>query len=788
MPVSERYNPQINLISRILIALLLILISFRPPDLAFSIGIDSPLRWVFNYLFETGLGQGIHIIFPHGPLVFFSYPMHANLLVAYIVTGLLQFGMIFGLFELCRTYNKKDALLPILLSVVLLNLLGFLLLILVNIIILYLNYFNNEKNYYKYLGLILTVFACYVKAYVATISVAISVSFLILEYSRNKNWISLARDSVLFFVTLYLTWFIMYQTLEGFFHYFIGMLNLASDNSAAAAYYPDNNWMLIIIFLLCIIPIPFIQRNREGRYFGLLLTLSIFLAWKHGMAREEIYHVRNFFIYVFMLMALFLVFNKKNILLNFILICIGLSTFYLNISRLPSFFPSHTEFFAINNFFEFRGNFTEIQKSADSETKRNLASNRLPENLLKEIGNSLVDVYPWDYSIIPANELNWTPRPVIHSYASYTPWLDKQNADHFSSENAPLFIVWDLNKTTRDLNGGSAESIDNRYLLNDEPKTMLSMISNYHGYYKDNSFLVLKKREQSIPVKINPEGSGISQWDEWIGLPEIKGDLLRAKTKIRNNLPGKIKSFLYKDESSHVYLKLSDGNILKYRIVPKNARDGIWLNPFLFDPVSGNWGPSVDSIMFRSSNMRFHKKKIKIEWELTDFEDDSDSSIYSFFQMDSVFEESNLMSDKLSYGGLNKNWQNLKSLRFLPDSRHEAFSYKIEPEEYSPTFTMPLDSLWPASIHIRSSLWAKAEKDKLPYVISIETKDEILEYHSINLREQNIDNSSRNHIFNALECDLSVHPQKTLLKVYLFNATSKDILIDNFTVSISTTD
>jgi len=566
------------------------------------------------------------------------------------------------------------------------------------------------------------------------------------------------------------------------------MLNLASDNSAAAAYYPDNNWILIIIFLLSIVPIAFIQKTREGKYFGLLLSLSIFLAWKHGMAREEIYHTRNFFIYVLMIMTLFLVFNKKNILLNFFIVSVGLSAFYLNISKLPSFFPQKTEFFSINNFFEFTGNIKDLGEKARKETSRNLASNMLPENLVNEIGDSMVDVYPWDYSIIPANQLKWTPRPVIHSYASYTPWLDKKNADHFNSENAPAFIIWDLDKITSDFNGGSAESIDNRYLLNDEPNSIVSMISNYQGFYKDKSFLVLKKRIQPIQSSKQSMGSRVSQWDEWIGLPESKGDLLRAKTKIRNNLPGKIKSFLYKDESSHIYLKLSDGKILKYRIVPKNARDGLWLNPFLFDPVSGNIGPSVDSIMFRSSNMKFQKKKIKLEWELTDFEDESDSSIYSFFRMNNVLEETNLMSEKLSYGGPNKNWENVKSVRFLPDSQHDIITYKVEPEEYSPTFAMSLDSLWPAQILIRSSVWAKAEKDQLPYVISIETEEKMLEYHAINLRDQTIDKSSRNHIFNYLELDLSIHPQNSLLKVYLFNPNSEDIFIDNFSVSISTLD
>lgn len=61
-----------------LLAIFAILIAFPKPDLDITIGIDSPLAWVFNYLFDNELIKGKNIIFPHGPLAFFMYPKGDN--------------------------------------------------------------------------------------------------------------------------------------------------------------------------------------------------------------------------------------------------------------------------------------------------------------------------------------------------------------------------------------------------------------------------------------------------------------------------------------------------------------------------------------------------------------------------------------------------------------------------------------------------------------------------------------------------------------------------------------
>jgi len=492
------------------------------------------------------------------------YPLQENFIIVLIVTTLLQFGIIFNLFTLTSFNNGKSWLLPLLISIILIKLSNFTLLILTNISLFYLLHYHHNNAFYKYGGLLLTAFAFYIKIQAAIISVTLTASFLIIDLIRHRKYLLTLKDITIQCLLIILIWFLMFNSFRGFFSYLCGIFNLAAENSAAVSLYPQNNWLYLIIFILTIVLIPFLQRNRMAYYFGFVFILSLFAAWKHGMAREDISHARNLFIYVFMLMSLFVLFYKEHQPINIIFIIIGLLAFYLNLKNLPSYNSTRIEFLGINNFSDFVTSYSSIKENANRKIKNNLVPNKLPQKILEDISANKVDIYPWDYSIIPANNLNWQPRPVLQSFLSYTSWLDNRNASHFNSDARPEFIIWDLDKITSDLNGGSNESIDNRYLLNDEPGTILQILRNYEHYFKNNSFLILKKRVDPIDYDINTLGPFSSQWDTWINIPEKNSDLLRAKIVIKNNFPGKIKSFFYKDEESWIYYKIASGEIFKY--------------------------------------------------------------------------------------------------------------------------------------------------------------------------------------------------------------------------------
>jgi hypothetical protein len=625
-----------SICARVFIALLIISVNFQVPDLSYTIGIDSPLKWIFNHFFEVGLREGREIIFPHGPLSFFNFPLHQNLLFVLIIQGLLQVSMILGIFRLGGFYRENEWLVPILVSCTLVSLLNFYMIVLANLIVAYLIYFHTGNNLCKYAGILLTAFACYIKVHTALLSLSVTIPFILLEWRDTKKWSAPLKEGAVLLLSLSALWFLMYGSFSGLLRYFYGIYNLGLGNSEAMGLNPDNSWILIAVFLVIVLVLPFVQKTREGTYFGLLFLLSLFMAWKHGMAREDLPHNRIFFIYVFMLMILFLVFNRKNILFNALMIGIGLTAFYWNLSRLPDFTPRRIEFFGINNFIGFISGYGETIEKASSDTRKNLESNRLPEQIRHEIGRSTADTYPWDYSIIPANDLNWEPRPVLQSFLAYTGWLENQNVLHFRSGNSPDYIIWDLDKITVDRNGGQWESVDTKYLLNDEPDLLILLICRYQSVYKDESFLVLKKREIPLEYDSRETGEINHQWDRWIAVPGNEGDILRAKVRIRKNLPGTLKSILYKDEISEISFCLSNSKKVRYRIVPEKCKEGLWLDPFLFDKEFLLPGYRIDSIMFSSTNKHCMNDMIRVNWETIQFKNLQSNPVISFFRMDTI--------------------------------------------------------------------------------------------------------------------------------------------------------
>ena len=77
---------------------------------------------------------------------------------------------------------------------------------------------------------------------------------------------------------------------------------------------------------------------------------------------------------------------------------------------------------------------------------------------------------------------------------------------------------------------------------------------------------------------------------------------------------------------------------------------------------------------------------------------------------------------------------------------------------------------------------------RIPFVISVETmQDGVIEWHAINLREQIIDKSGWSHAFHYLNWDLSTLSETAVFKIYIINQSSKELLIDDFSVNITST-
>lgn len=766
------------------ISLIVIIGTFPDTDWSYSTGIDPPLSWLFNYLFENNPSLGKGIIFPHGPLAFFMYPLPENILLVILAISLLKLLLVFNLNWLWN--HEKKIIKWIVIGVVAYGcsiISNFNNLILINILLLYCNYFNSKNNAFKYIAFFLTALALFIKAYIAIISGLFFFSFIGYWLYTLKNWKQFLIDCCCLLGLMIVIWILMYGTVTGFGKYIWGMIHLAQDNSSAAANYPYNNWWILVLFFSLLAIVFLMNRTRKSLFYLVLIGLGLFATWKHGMAREDISHVQGLFIYVVCCLLIFILFQKDKIYLNIVLSIATVFVFSINEKNAIGYHPLEYTVFRVDCFIDFVTNFAELKNQAENTSQKNIEVNKLPEPVRNAISNSTVDIYPWDYSIIAVNKLNWQPRVVIQSYASYTSWLDAQNAAHFNSNLAPDYLIWELNKISNDVNGGDMNSIDDKYLLNDEPQTMIRLLENYEYYYSDKKFQIVKKRKAPLSLTSQEIGHDSSSWGEWIEVPEVKKNLLRSKLHFDKTFFQRMKSFFYKDEQFWIYLKLNNGTIHKYRIVPKNAEDGLWITPYIYN---ANTAYAVEKIMFKCSMQNWLSDKLTIDWE--EFKgNDASSQAMNFFHIDQLSNDSLILNSMNNYEVKSvNNWNELAAGQFSDTAFLGSKSQVLKAQAYSSTLTLPLDSIAFQDLKITTDCWIKPQAYKLTnsisLVISIEDANGNIVWNSMSIDRQLIDETQWNNVYNFLTYKNNV--AKRLLKIYVYNTSEQDVLIDDFRVMI----
>ncbi len=773
MKIIVKENLKIG-ISISVIIVLVIIGTFPDNNWILNVGGDPSLQWVFNFLFSGSSQIGRHIVFPHGPLAFFMYPMVSNILLYQVVLSLLKALMVINFYFLSSAKKEARLIASFFLTYALSIILNFNYLILLNIILLFLNYFITWNKAYKALAFLLIGFGFYIKAYVAIISGTLAFGFIVVQFLNKKNVIQLLIDGSTIIAVLLVFWLILFGTISGFINYLIGLMQLAQDNSSAVSFYPQNNWIILFMFILMVIGLFFIKSSNKSMVFGIFILLSIFAAWKHGMAREDVYHIKGFRSYFILVLVAFNLFQRefhhKNILLSVLIVFM----LQINMRVAYNYTPSAYEFIKTNNFVEFITDFDKLKKRALNKSNQNISKNKVSEEIRNTIGESTVDIYPWDYTYIPANNFHWQPRVVLHSYAAYTSWLDRQDASHFNSERSPEYILF--HKFKGGINQISLNSIDGRYILNDGPQTIIEILSNYQLAHNESSYFILKKREQKLDFdKIEGEGKNMG-WGIWENAPSSQKGIIRVKLNIERRFVQKLKSFFYKDEQFWIYLKLDNGMVHKYRIVPKNAQDGIWINPYLTDISRAHL---VDSIMFKCSNQGIIADNFNIQWEEFRFKDNKlngvlDSSYINdsfIFQSINTFEKYDTSSWKCDLKSLQVDGQNKKGKY-----------YKVSPNSVSPIFKYNLDSLPKGNYQIIVDLWVKSPqykyKNNAILVLDIKNK----KYHGVPIDFQMFDKKEWNHIQTSIQYE---HKDKgDIFKTFLWDLGDRNLLVDDYRISI----
>ncbi len=195
----------------------------------------------------------------------------------------------------------------------------------------------------------------------------------------------------------------------------------------------------------------------------------------------------------------------------------------------------------------------------------NLEKDKLPEDILAKIGRSNVGIFPFEISYVAANNLDYSPFPVLQTFAAYSSYLDNLNADFFNSRKAPPYLLMGF------------ESIDGRHCLIDVPSTWLSIYKWYEPSVSSESVLLLRKKQAPRFERLEFAGGGEYRKTESIRLPESAEPLL-VKISMDLSLAGKSIKTFYKISPVEMALADDQGRTYVFRVMPDTLKNGIFLN------------------------------------------------------------------------------------------------------------------------------------------------------------------------------------------------------------------
>lgn len=346
---------------------------------------------------------------------------------------------------------------------------------------------------------------------------------------------------------------------------------------------------LIIIAVLTLTILMNIYTNKKKEWFRLLVVLflfgtSIFVLYKQAFVRADIGHLKDFFIFIPLLMLcnLDLYISIKNRYIK------GL---FLLIAIVPIYFV----FTVVEKEFDLKEKFTKkdyfsAYKSFTPTSGLHIFDNNtpLPTTVLQKIGNATVDVFPWNIQLLLENKLNYLPRPIIQSYSTYTPYLQNLNFEHYNSSKGPKFILYDY------------ASVDERYPLFDEPK--LSLLISYHYEvvevfdYDNRKILLLQKKKDTPKITFTK----IKEYAMYFDSPIIPKEGIYYEVYLYHNIKGKMVSVL--EHAPEVALEIySSEGVTKYKTSKMLLEGGLFSSYFI-----GQTSDFMDLIQLKDS-----PKKIK---------------------------------------------------------------------------------------------------------------------------------------------------------------------------------
>jgi hypothetical protein len=178
-----------------------------------------------------------------------------------------------------------------------------------------------------------------------------------------------------------------------------------------------------------------------------------------------------------------------------------------------------------------------------------------------------VDAIPGDVASLITSGLGYHPRPVLESYSSYSPRLQKLDSAYFDGPRAPETLFLDIS------------DIDGRLPAQAVGPSLPVIGRWYDAVDLDAVGLVLRRRSEPRMMTANNLGGADVELGDWIGVPDYRNGLLLTTFSWPRSLFGKALAFAYREPILTISLKSDSGHEYLYRFVPSMTEAGFVLAP-----------------------------------------------------------------------------------------------------------------------------------------------------------------------------------------------------------------
>lgn len=450
---------------------------------------------------------------------------------------------------------------------------------------------------------VLVGFLFYVRFFYGVVGLAAFGSYLFVRLFSEKKTLRLA----LFFIGLIVSYvffgLIIFHDKVNIVNYLIVNKNLSFGNSVDMTLDVVNSNSTFVAAALVVV---FLNMYLLFKRRSLLLTVNILLLifFKIGFSRTDHYVV--YFVVPVAALSLVMIFEKDSISRLLFVLTIS-SLYYLSVNQSYPSAPTKNSLLPAIDF----------SVGYEDRMQKLYAKFTLEEELIRKIGKSTVDVYPYNNEYVFAHKLNYKHRPSFQNYMTLTPALDLMNKKFFESSERPRFVLFTSGATCGSENCNVFDGLDKKFSLNEDPLTVSAILLNYHTVSvskgKNGLPLILLEENDGYTVYAeSPISEKIMYFGEWYKVPRTADGVTKIIPDFELTNYGRIKNLLFRGSILKVRYKFVSGDIREYRLNIINSTNGVWVSPLL-DNFEFS-GEAVDSVMFLSQSSNYFNTKFKSRW------------------------------------------------------------------------------------------------------------------------------------------------------------------------------